>query len=98
MTQDESDRTAQKLPPGRHGLPRQFVLHNQRARLVDAATQVFGTRSYAEARVPDVLELAAISRKTFYEQFRDKEDCFLAAYEAAAQRSDEAIRAGTRDE
>jgi AcrR family transcriptional regulator len=92
----QEDPAAQKLPPGRHGLPRQFVLHNQRARLVDAATQVFGTRSYAEARVADVLELAAISRKTFYEQFRDKEDCFLAAYEAAAQRADEAIRAAAR--
>ena len=92
----ESEPAAQKLPPGRHGLPRQFVLHNQRARLVDAATQVFGTRSYAEARVADVLELAAISRKTFYEQFRDKEDCFLAAYEAAAQRAEEAIRAAAR--
>src|ERR1700742_3332457 len=92
----ESDPAAQKLPPGRHGLPRQFVLHNQRARLVDAATQVFGTRSYAEARVADVLELAAISRKTFYEQFRDKEDCFLAAYEAAAQRAEEQIRSAAR--
>jgi AcrR family transcriptional regulator len=74
------------------------VLHNQRARLVDAATQVFGSRSYAEARVADVLELAAISRKTFYEQFRDKEDCFLAAYEAAADRAEEAIRSAARDE
>src|SRR4051812_14907789 len=98
MTQDESDRTAQKLPPGRHGLPRQFVLHNQRARLVDAATHVFGTRSYAEARVADVLERAAISRKTFYEQFRDKEDCFLAAYDAAVEHAAEAVRNATRSE
>src|SRR3954468_10017825 len=98
MTQDESDRTAQKLPPGRHGLPRQFVLHNQRARLVEAATEVFGTRSYAEARVADVLDRAAISRKTFYEQFRDKEDCFLAAYEAAALRAEEVVRGALRSE
>ena len=73
-----------KLPPGRHGLPRQFVLHNQRGRLVEAAMHVFGTRSFGEARVADVLEHAAISRKTFYEQFADKEACFMAAYEAAA--------------
>src|SRR4051794_25213296 len=96
MTQ-ETDRAAQKLPPGRHGLPRQFVLHNQRARLIDAATEVFGTRSYAEARVADVLARAAISRKTFYEQFRDKEDCFLAAFDAAAERASDAITAGVRD-
>ncbi|MEA2478306.1 MAG: hypothetical protein QOJ07_228 [Thermoleophilaceae bacterium] len=97
MTQEPS-RAAQKLPPGRHGLPRQFVLHNQRARLVDAATQVFGSRSYAEARVADVLERAAISRKTFYEQFRDKEDCFMAAYEVAAERASEAVRAAAREQ
>src|SRR5215213_8537780 len=94
----EPDRAVpRKLPPGRHGLPRQFVLHNQRGRLVDAAMHVFGTRSFGEARVADVLERAAISRKTFYEQFADKEACFMAAYEAAAVRVRDAIRVATRD-
>src|SRR3954451_24564057 len=87
-----------KLPPGRHGLPRQFVLHNQRGRLVEAAMHVFGTRSFGEARVADVLERAAISRKTFYEQFADKEACFMAAYEAAAVRARDAVRVAARDQ
>jgi AcrR family transcriptional regulator len=78
-------------------LPRQFVLHNQRARLVDAATYVFGTQSFGDARVADVLERAAISRKTFYEQFADKEACFMAAYEAAAVRARDTVRAAARD-
>jgi AcrR family transcriptional regulator len=98
MTHDSDGHAPRKLPPGRHGLPRQFVLHNQRARLVDAAIHVFGTRSFGEARVADVLELAAISRKTFYEQFADKEACFLAAYEAAATRARDAVRLAARDE
>ena len=87
-----------KLPPGRHGLPRQFVLHNQRGRLVEAAMHVFGTRSFGEARVADVLEHAAISRKTFYEQFADKEACFMAAYEAASVRVRDAVRVAARDQ
>ena len=87
-----------KLPPGRHGLPRQFVLHNQRGRLVEAAMHVFGTRSFGEARVADVLERAAISRKTFYEQFADKEACFMAAYEAASVRVRDAVRVAAREQ
>ena len=59
---------------------------------------VFGTRSFGEARVADVLERAAISRKTFYEQFADKEACFMAAYEAAAIRARDAIRTSSRNE
>jgi AcrR family transcriptional regulator len=96
--ENEPERAGpRKLPPGRHGLPRQFVLHNQRGRLVDAAMHVFGTRSFGEARVADVLEHAAISRKTFYEQFPDKEACFLAAYEAAGVRARDAVRVAARE-
>ena len=87
-----------KLPPGRHGLPRQFVLHNQRGRLVEAAMHVFGTRSFGDARVADVLERAAISRKTFYEQFADKEACFMAAYDAASVRVRDAVLVASRDQ
>jgi AcrR family transcriptional regulator len=96
MEHEPEGAVPRKLPPGRHGLPRQFVLHNQRGRLVEAAMHVFGTRSFGEARVADVLERAAISRKTFYEQFADKEACFMAAYEAAAVRARDAIRMGSR--
>jgi AcrR family transcriptional regulator len=59
---------------------------------------VFGTRSFGEARVADVLEHAAISRKTFYEQFADKEACFMAAYEAASVRVRDAVRAAAREQ
>jgi AcrR family transcriptional regulator len=97
MTHEPNGAVPRKLPPGRHGLPRQFVLHNQRARLVEAATQVFGTSSFGEARVADVLERAAISRKTFYEQFADKEACFLAAYEAASTRVQDSVRSAARE-
>src|SRR4051794_12770147 len=97
--EEEPERAGpRKLPPGRHGLPRQFVLHNQRGRLVEAAMHVFGTRSFGDARVADVLEHAAISRKTFYEQFADKEACFMAAYEAAAVRARDAVRVAARDQ
>ncbi len=39
-------------------------------------------RGYPETRVVDVIEVAGVSRKTFYEHFTDKEDCFLTTYDA----------------
>jgi AcrR family transcriptional regulator len=37
------------------------------------------TKGYADTTVADVVSRAGVSRKTFYEHFKDKEDCFLAA-------------------
>ena len=43
--------------------------------------EVVSERGYPETRVVDVIEVAGVSRKTFYELFDSKEDCFLAAYD-----------------
>ena len=44
--------------------------------------QAVAEKGYARVVVADVIERAGVSRKTFYEQFSNKEDCFLAAYDA----------------
>jgi len=44
--------------------------------------EVVSTRGYPDTRVVDVIGVAGVSRKTFYELFESKEDCFLAAYDA----------------
>jgi AcrR family transcriptional regulator len=71
-----------KLPAGRHKLPREFVLRSQRDRLLEAMAQACASEGYGGATVAAVIARAAVSRKTFYEHFRDREDCFLAAYDA----------------
>jgi len=43
--------------------------------------EVVSERGYPETRVVDVIEVAGVSRKTFYELFSSKEDCFLATYD-----------------
>lgn len=43
--------------------------------------KVVSERGYPETRVVDVIGVAGVSRKTFYELFDSKEDCFLAAYD-----------------
>lgn len=70
-----------RLPPGRHGLPRDFVAENQRERLLNGVVEAVAADGYNATTIGRIAEASKISRKTFYEHFEDKEDCFLAAYE-----------------
>jgi AcrR family transcriptional regulator len=86
MPEQESPRVSSaasgSLPAGRHKLPREFVLRSQRDRMLDAMAQACASEGYGGATVAAVIAGAGVSRKTFYEQFANREDCFLAAYDA----------------
>lgn len=69
--------------PGRQQLPREFIARHQRARIVSALAQETCEKGYRAVTVADIVRRAAIARNTFYENFRSKEDCFLAAQEFA---------------
>ncbi len=75
---------AYRLPPGRHGLPRELVAENQRWRLFGAAAEVLAERGYAHVTTAEIVTRAGISASTFYEHFADLSACLLAAYEMAA--------------
>jgi AcrR family transcriptional regulator len=77
-------RQPHQLPPGRHGLPRSFVVSNQRERILSAVAYVTSAASYAEMSVEDIIVTAGVSRRTFYEHFKNKEDVYLAAYDAVS--------------
>jgi AcrR family transcriptional regulator len=57
------------------------VTESQRNRIHQAMIEAVSERGYPETRVVDVIGVAGVSRKTFYELFESKEDCFLAAYD-----------------
>jgi AcrR family transcriptional regulator len=61
-------------------LSRATVQASQRGRLLFAIAQVVAEKGYAAATVADIVDRASVSRSTFYEQFPDKEACFLAAF------------------
>lgn len=82
------------LPRGPHRLAREDVLASQRGRMLDAIAEVVALRGYGAATVADVVEHAGVSRKTFYEHFRDKEDCFLVAYDTGVEVLMATMRAG----
>ncbi len=71
-----------RLPPGRHGLPREFVAHNQRERLIAGIAEAIAENGYSGTTIAHITRAAAVSRRTFYEHFPSKDDCFVAAYEA----------------
>ncbi len=78
-------RSAERLPPGRHKLPRSFVASNQRMRIVAAMLQVLPLHGYPRTTIGHVTQEAGVSRAAFYEQFEGKEECFLATYDLACQ-------------
>jgi AcrR family transcriptional regulator len=71
-----------RLPHGPHGLGREAVARHQRARLYGGMVESVYQRGYAATSVAHVIALAGVSRRAFYEQFSNKEDCFLATYDA----------------
>jgi AcrR family transcriptional regulator len=75
-------RDRQKLPPGRHGLSRSFVAQNQRDRILAAVAEACSDKGYGDMSVEGIIAAAGVSRRTFYEHFKNKEHAFLAAYDA----------------
>jgi AcrR family transcriptional regulator len=74
---------AARLPRGRHGLPPEVVAENQRERLISGIIEAVGEHGYAETTIADIVGAAGLSRKSFYVHYKNKEDCFVAAYEAS---------------
>jgi AcrR family transcriptional regulator len=77
-------RAEGRFPAGVRTLSADLVKAIQRERLLAAMTGAVTASGYNTLTVQSVLVRAGISRPTFYEQFVDKEDCFLAAFDAAA--------------
>jgi AcrR family transcriptional regulator len=53
--------------------------------MLDAIAAAVATKGYAATTVGDVVGGAGVSRKTFYEHFDDKEECFLAAWDVGVE-------------
>jgi AcrR family transcriptional regulator len=75
----------QRLPHGPHRLPRSEVVRNQRARLHGAMIRAVAEHGYARTSVKHVIGLAGVSRRSFYEQFVNKQDCLLATFDLLVQ-------------
>jgi AcrR family transcriptional regulator len=86
-----------RLPGGR-GLDPQLVARDQRRRILAAMVECVAERGYNETTIVAVITAASVSRQTFYELFTDKEECFLAAYDAVVARVDRIVLEATATE
>jgi AcrR family transcriptional regulator len=66
-----------------NGFGQAQVAQIQRARILAAMFDVATELGAANVSVADVVERSGVSRRTFYETFADREDCFLAAFDDA---------------
>lgn len=76
----------ERLPRGRHGLPREYVAQNQRERLLAGLAESLRERGYEGTTVTMIGKRAGVSKSDFYKQFDSKDACFLAAYDDAVER------------
>jgi AcrR family transcriptional regulator/DNA-binding MarR family transcriptional regulator len=67
------------------------VAEMQRSRMLSSAVQVVSEYGYQRMSVARVAGRARVSRRTFYDLFEDREDCFLAAFEDAVSRAQELV-------
>jgi AcrR family transcriptional regulator len=81
-----------RLPPGRHGLPRDFVAQNQRDRLAAGIIASVSELGYHETTITQIAAAAGVSRRTFYGYFNSKEECFIATFDQIADHLCDAAR------
>ncbi|HWY90049.1 MAG TPA: TetR family transcriptional regulator [Solirubrobacteraceae bacterium] len=58
----------------------------QRSRMLGSAAQLLSQDGYGGLSVSRIVSRARVSRRTFYEVFDDREDCFLAVFDDALRR------------
>ena len=74
-----------RLPRGPHRLGRGAVARNQRVRIHGAMVRALAAEGYDGISVRLLIGLAGVSRRSFYEQFAGKQDCFLATFDEIAK-------------
>jgi AcrR family transcriptional regulator len=75
-----------RLPKGPHGITPTDVARHQRIRMHGAMVEAIATRGYQNTSVRHVIGLAGVSRRAFYEQFANKEACFMETFDLIVNR------------
>jgi AcrR family transcriptional regulator len=86
-----------RLPRGPHSLTRDQVAADQRQRVMTALTEVVGEKGYTAATISEVSARAGVSRKAFYQHFANKQECFLATYDAIVAEGMRQVAGAVRD-
>jgi AcrR family transcriptional regulator len=65
--------------------PRGALAGDQRERLLDATEALIAEKGATATTIEAIVKEAGVSSVTFYEHFRNKDECFVAAFERAVE-------------
>ncbi|HXD53796.1 MAG TPA: TetR/AcrR family transcriptional regulator [Solirubrobacteraceae bacterium] len=74
-----------RLPRGPHGLDARQIAAHQRTRIQGALVEAVARDGYERLTVRSVIGLAGVSRRSFYEHFENRHDCFVKTAAALAR-------------
>jgi AcrR family transcriptional regulator/DNA-binding MarR family transcriptional regulator len=84
VSRHRGSRPAAVASPRRGGMQLSEV---QRSRMLTSAVAVVSEHGYGQMTVARIAGAARVSRRTFYDLFEDREDCFLAVFDDAVARA-----------
>lgn len=82
----EGGRLPAPMQDGKSTVPRSLKGARTRARLVDAAKEVFEQHGFLDARISDIAQHAGLAHGSFYHYFTSKEEIFREVAEAVEER------------
>ncbi len=86
MAAGNAGRGRQGLPRGPQALPREQVAEHQRRRLHLAMVECVDEHGYAATTISQLVARARISRRSFYERYRNKDECLIGTYDEIVKR------------
>ncbi|HTR72474.1 MAG TPA: TetR/AcrR family transcriptional regulator [Solirubrobacteraceae bacterium] len=86
MAAENAGRGRQGLPRGPQALPREQVAAHQRRRLHLAMVECVDEHGYAATTISQLVARARISRRSFYERYRNKDECLIGTYDEIVER------------
>jgi AcrR family transcriptional regulator len=63
-----------------------LVTSSKRQAILDGMLEAVGAEGYEQTSVRTVLDRTGVYRQAFYDNFSDKDDCYLQAYDAGVER------------
>jgi AcrR family transcriptional regulator len=73
--------------PGTRNTPKlELVTPPKRQRILDGMLEAVGAEGYERTSVRTVLDRTGVYRQAFYDNFADKDECYLHAYDAGLER------------
>jgi len=76
----------------------ELVTFSRRQAILDGMLEAVGAEGYEGTSVRTVLDRTGVYRQAFYDNFADKDDCYLQAYDAGVERVEALVAAAAADE